>query len=62
MFSSMEMEEYMESELSDIFLVKLVAKSIMLGSMKSNFIHMGVNIVHRGVLTHFSPVSHFYTP
>ena len=33
MFSSMKKEEYMESELSGIFQVKMVTKNIVLGSL-----------------------------
>ena len=43
MFSSIVMEEYMESELSGIFLVKLVAKNILLGSSETHFMHVRVN-------------------
>ena len=43
MFSSIKMEEYMESELSGIFWVKLVAKNIVLGSSGTHFMHMRVN-------------------
>ena len=42
MFSSIRMEEYMESELSDIFLVKLVAQNIVVGS-SGPFMHIRVN-------------------
>ena len=35
MFSSMKKEEYIESELSGIFQVKVVAKNIMLGSLRT---------------------------
>ena len=44
MFSSIKMEEYMKSELSGIFWVKLVAKNIVLGSSGTHFMHMRVNI------------------
>ena len=37
------MEEYMESELSGIFRVKLVTKNIEHGSSGTQFIHMRVN-------------------
>ena len=40
MFSGMKMEKYMESELSVIFRVKLVAKNILVGSLGSHFINM----------------------
>ena len=43
MFSSIKMEEYMESELSGIFWVKLVRKNIVLGSLGTHFMHMRVN-------------------
>ena len=36
MFSSMEMEEYLESKLSGIFRVKLVAKNMVLNSPPGN--------------------------
>ena len=42
MFSSIKMEEYMESEHSGIFWVKLVAKNIVLGSPGTHFMHMRV--------------------
>ena len=42
MFSSIKMEEYMESEPSDIFWVKLVAKNIVLASPGTHFMHMRV--------------------
>ena len=38
MFSSIKMEEYMESELSSIFRVIVVAKNIVLGSSDTHFI------------------------
>ena len=44
MFSSIEMEEYLESELSGIFRVKLVAKNIVLGSSGTHFTHMKVKM------------------
>ena len=37
------MEEYMESELSGIFRVKLVTKNIVRGSPETQFMHMRVN-------------------
>ena len=43
MFSSIKMEEYMESGPSGSFLVKLVAKNIVLRSMETHFMHMRVN-------------------
>ena len=42
MSSSIKMEEYRESELSDIFWAKLVAKNIMLGPSETYFMHMRV--------------------
>ena len=44
MFSSIEMEKYMESELSGIFRVKLIAKNIVLGSSGTHFTHMRVKM------------------
>ena len=38
------MEEYMESELSGIFLVKLVTKNIVSGCPGTQFMHMRVNL------------------
>ena len=38
------MEEYMESELSGIFPVRLVTKNIVHGSPGTQFMHMRVNI------------------
>ena len=43
MFSSIKMEEYMESELSGIFRVKLVTKNIVRRSPGTQFMHMRVN-------------------
>ena len=42
MFSSIKMEEYMESELFGFFWVKMVAKNIVLGSPGTHFMHMRV--------------------
>ena len=42
MFSRIKMEEYMESELSGIFPVKLVTKNIVRGSPGTQFTHMRV--------------------
>ena len=42
MFSSITMEEYMESELSGIFRVKLVTKNTVRGSPGTQFMHMRV--------------------
>ena len=40
------MDEYMESEPSGIFWVKLVAKNIVLGSPETHFMHMKVKGGH----------------
>ena len=42
MFSSIKIEEYMESEFSGIFWVKLVTKNIVLGFSGTHFMHMRV--------------------
>ena len=42
MFSGIKIEEYKESELADIFWVKLIAKNIVLGSSGTHFMHMRV--------------------
>ena len=42
MFSSIKIEEYMESELSGIFQVKLVTKNVERESPGSQFMHMRV--------------------
>ena len=47
-FSSMKIEEYMESEVSGIFWVKMVAKNIVLVSLKTHFSYMRVKV--RGTL------------
>ena len=39
------MEEYMETELSGIFRVKLVTKNIECGSPGTQFMHMRVNSI-----------------
>ena len=44
MFCSMKMEEYMKSEYSGIFRVKLVTKNIVLRSPGTHFMHMRVKI------------------
>ena len=44
MFSSIKMEEYMESELSGIFRVKLVTKNTVCGSPGTQFMHMRVKL------------------
>ena len=50
MFSSIKMEEYMESELSGIFRVKLVTKNIERGSPGTQFIHVRVKLNFRELL------------
>ena len=45
MFSGIKMEEYMEPEHSDIFLAKMVAKNILLGSPRTHFMNMRVNSI-----------------
>ena len=50
MFSSIKMEEYMESELSGIFRVKLVTKNIERGSPWTQFIHVRVKLNFRELL------------
>ena len=45
MFSSIKMKEYMESEFSGSFLVKMVAKNIVLGYPGTHFMHMRVKVV-----------------
>ena len=49
MFSSIKMEEYMESELSGIFQLKLVTKNIVRGSPGTQFMHMRVKWDSPGV-------------
>ena len=44
------MEEYMESELSGIFRVKLVTKNIVRGSPGTQFMHMRVNCLKESTL------------
>ena len=44
MFSRIKMEEYMESEPSGTFRVKLVAKYIVLGFPGTHFMHMKVKM------------------
>ena len=46
MFSGIKMEQYMEAELSGIFLVKMVAKNTVLGSSGIHFMHMRVKHVN----------------
>ena len=58
MFSSIKMEEYMESEPSGIFKVKLVAKNIVLGSPGTHFMHMRVNSSVKDVLLNFLGLVH----
>ena len=45
MFSSIKMEEYMESELSGILPVKLVTKNIVRGSPGTQFMHIRVKLI-----------------
>ena len=40
MFSTMEMEEYIEYELSGIFQIKLVVKNMMIGSPETHVMYM----------------------
>ena len=42
MFCSIKLEEYVESELSGIFWIKVVTKKIVLGSLGTHFMHMRV--------------------
>ena len=49
MFSSIKMEEYIESELSGIFRVKIVTKNIERGSPGTQFMHMRVKRTQGGV-------------
>ena len=42
----MKMDEYMESELSGIFPVKLAVKNIVLGFPGTHFMHMRVEFLH----------------
>ena len=44
MFSSIKMEEHMETELFGIFGVKMVAKNIVLRSTGTHFMHMRANL------------------
>ena len=44
MFSSIKMEEYMESGLSGIFRVKTVTKNIVRGSPGTHFLHTKVKL------------------
>ena len=44
------MEEYMESELSGVFRVKLVTKNIVRGSRRTQFMHMRVKLI---LMTYF---------
>ena len=43
MFPGIKMEEFMESENSGIFRVKLITKNVVLGSSGTHFMHMRVN-------------------
>ena len=56
MFSSIKMEEYMESELSGIFRVKLVTKNVVRGSQGTQFMHMRVKKCHFRMKMYFSLV------
>ena len=47
MFCSIKLEEYVESELSGIFWIKVVTKKIVLGSLGTHFMHMRVKGYHR---------------
>ena len=51
MFSSIKMEEYVESELSGIFRVKLVTKNIVRGSPGTQFMHMRVKVKNKDTQT-----------
>ena len=53
MFSSIKIEELMESEFSVIFHVKLVAKNILLGYPGTHFMHMRVKINFKDRKTDF---------
>ena len=46
------MEEYMESELSGIFRVKLVTKNIVRRSPGTQFMHMRVKYFLKNLVTH----------
>ena len=56
MFSSIKMEEYMESELPGIFRVKLVTKNIEGGSPGTQFMHTRVNIFERDYSNFHNPI------
>lgn len=62
MFSTMEIEEDIESELSGIFRVKLVAKNIVLGPPGTHFMHMKVKAInYQGNFRNaFSFFNHFF--
>lgn len=62
MFSTMEIEEDIESELSGIFRVKLVAKTIVLGPPGTHFLHMKVKAInYQGNFRNaFSFFNHFF--
>ena len=64
MFSSIKMEEYMESELSGIFRVKLVTKNIERGSPGTQFMHMRVKLLKTVLLylMKFNCCIHSYIP
>ena len=44
MSSGIEMEEFMESEHSGIFRVEMVTKTVVLGSLGTHFVIIGVNL------------------
>ena len=52
MFSSIKMEEYIESELSGIFRVKLVTKNRERGSLGTQFMHMRAPAPRIDVIKH----------
>ena len=47
MFSSINMEEHIERELSGVFLAKMVTKNIVLGTQGTHFMHMRVKNILR---------------
>ena len=49
MFSSIKMEEYMESELPGIFRVNVVTKNIVLGSLEPHVINRRVKKTQRSM-------------
>ena len=54
MFSIIKMKEYMESERSEIFWAKMVARNILLGFSGTHFMHMRVKIQFIVVLANFN--------